>query len=190
MLHNREKQPMVIATCRCPGQRFHQHVHRLRIQILLLVLTDAAPLAKQIASEWFDSEACKKVQEIEDGLMQRAQTDSPKKTPQWFVDGRKQEGEIIAEYNRQVLSRWIEKIAPRLEQKKAQIPNMIECNNQIDDIFANGNVTSEYLNAKSTSFAAVEQFFFSYYELLKLIQYCPIVRTPETLEGKKFTYNK
>ena len=72
----------------------------------------------------------------------------------------------------------------------SSIPNMIECNNQIDDIFANGSVTNEYLNAKSTSFAAVEQFFFSYYELLKFIQYCPIVRTPETLEGKKFIYKK
>lgn len=152
--------------------------------------SELAPLAKQIASEWYASEACKKVQEIEDGLMERAQTESSKKTPKWFVDGRKREGEIITEYNRQALSRWIEKIAPRMEQKKAQIPNMIECNNQIDDIFANGSVTNEYLNAKSTSFAAVEQFFFSYYELLKFIQYCPIVRTPETLEGKKFIYKK
>ena len=53
MLHDREEQPMVIAACRYPGQRFHQRVHRLRIQILLFVLSDAAPLAKQIHHRLF-----------------------------------------------------------------------------------------------------------------------------------------
>lgn len=57
-----------------------------------------SPLVKQVIKEWFDSKEYKLVQTIEDELRARVATENPKKTPDWFVEGRKREGEIVAEY--------------------------------------------------------------------------------------------
>ena len=151
---------------------------------------DLSPLIKQFANEWFKSSACQRVQAIEDQLVSRARVENPKKTPQWFIDGRKQEGEIVAEYNRQLLKRWMAKLSPKLPQKKAPMLQLINLNSQVDALHAqdapNASFTSEYTNTKNVAVSTLEQFFYSYFEILDLVTYCPLVRTPPTLEGKKF----
>ena len=144
------------------------------------------PLAMQITKEWITSAECKQVQAIEDELRARAAAENPKKTPDWFVEGRKREGEIVAAYNRKILARWTAKIPQLLAQKKALMPAAIDANKQIEAIRGNDEPTREYLAAKVNTFGAVETCLYSYYEILEIIPALPLVRTPDTMEGKKF----
>ena len=144
------------------------------------------PLAMQISKEWFASEECKQVQAIEDELRARAAAENPKKTPDWFVEGRKREGELVAQYNRKILARWTAKLQPLLTQKKALMPAAIDANKQVEAIRGNDEPTREYLAAKVNTVGNAEVYFYDYYQLLEIIPALPLVRTPDTMEGKKF----
>ena len=144
------------------------------------------PLALQITKEWFASPECKQVQAIEDELRARVAAEQPKKTPDWFVEGRQREGEIVAAYNRKILARWTAKIHPLLAQKKALMPAAIDANKQVEAIRGNDEPTREYLAAKVVTVGYAEAYFYSYYEIMEIVASLPLVRTPDTMEGKKF----
>ncbi|MCR4940205.1 MAG: hypothetical protein K5930_08895 [Treponemataceae bacterium] len=149
---------------------------------------DFMPLIKKICREWYTSDACQQVQAIEDELMERVRRERPVAVPQWFVDERKREAEIVAEYNRQILSLFLKFVEPQLEKKKAQISLMIDADTRVDEIWNNGDYTKEYLAAKYATFGGVEAFFHMYYELLAIMGDVPLIRTPPTYEGLEFIY--
>lgn len=95
----------------------------------------------------FDAE-CKQVQAIEDELRARVAAENPKKTPDWFIEGRKREGEIVAQYNRKLLQRWIQKSpTATLASYKNAIAKLIAYNKEVEAIRGNDAITPEPLYA-------------------------------------------
>ena len=144
-----------------------------------------SPLLKQMIKEWFASDACKRVQAIEDELRARAEAEKPKKTPDWFVEGRKREGAIIAEYNHKLAERWIQKTpTSTLNACKAAIPKLIAYNKEIEAIRGNDEFTYEYMATRISTRECIESVISFYLSLLDLSP-MPLVRTPDTQEGAK-----
>jgi len=144
-----------------------------------------SPLVKQMVKEWFASDECKQVQAIEDQLRARAEAEQPKKTPDWFVEGRKREGEIIARYNRKLAERWIQKTpTSTLNACKTALTKLMAYNKEIEAIRGNDKFTYEYLAARISNKGCIETLFNSYFSLLDLSR-MPLVRTPDTQEGAK-----
>lgn len=144
-----------------------------------------SPLVKQVIKEWFGSKECKLVQAIEDELRARVAVENPKKTPDWFVEGRKREGEIVAEYNRKLVQRWIQKSpTSTLASYKTAIAKLIAYNKEIETIRGNDPITPEYISARYSVKGGLTQLFTYYYYLMDLSD-IPLVRTPATQEGAK-----
>ena len=144
-----------------------------------------SPLVKQMIKEWFGSKECKLVQAIEDELRARVATETPKKTPNWFVEGRKREGEIVAEYNRKLVQRWIQKSpASTLAAYKTAIAKLIAYNKELEKIRDNDPITPEYISARYSVKGGLTQLF-TYYLYLMDLSDIPLVRTPATQEGAK-----
>lgn len=141
-------------------------------------------LLKQIITEWFVSDECKQVQAIEDELRARVAAENPKKTPDWFVEGRQREGELVAQYNRKIVDRWLKK-APTstMASTKAAIAKLISCYKEIEVIRGDDPITSEYISAHSSCKDCIKAIFQAYYSVMTLP--VPLVRTPDTQEGKK-----
>lgn len=141
-------------------------------------------LVKQITTEWFVSDECKQVQKIEDELRARVAEEQPKKTPDWFVEGRKREGELVAQYNRKIMERWIKK-APtsNLNATKQAIAKLIAYQKEIEAIRGDDPITEAYISAHTSCKSCIQAFFKAYYSIMAL--YVPLVRTPDTQEGKK-----
>ena len=145
-----------------------------------------APLMKQMIKEWFASDACKQVQDIEDELRARAEKEQPKKTPDWFVEGRKREGEIIADYNRKLVERWLKKTpTTTLEACKTLLVKLMEYDKEIDAIRGDDPVTEAYISVHYSLKGGIKTAFYNYYYLMNLSS-IPLIRTPDTQEGKKF----
>ena len=143
-----------------------------------------SPLLKQIVREWFVSEECKQVQKIEDELRARVAAEQPKKTPDWFVEGRKREGELVAQYNRKLVDRWLKKAPTAMIKKtKDALPKLIAYHKEIEAIHADDPITQGYITAHTSSKECIKMMFFCYYSNLAL--HIPLVRTPDTQEGKK-----
>ena len=144
-----------------------------------------SPLVKQIIKEWFGSAECKQVQAIEDELRARVAAENPKKTPDWFIEGRKREGEIVAQYNRKLLQRWIQKSpTATLASYKNAIAKLIAYNKEVEAIRGNDAITPEYISARYSVKGGLTQLFAYYYYLMDLSD-IPLVRTPATQEGAK-----
>ena len=144
-----------------------------------------SPLVKQIIKEWFGSKECKLVQGIEDELRARVAAENPKKTPDWFVEGRKREAEIVAEYNRKLLQRWIQKSpASLLAEYKAAIVKLIAYNKEVEAIRGNEPITKEYVSVRWSVREGIKTLFHDYLYLMDLSD-IPLVRTPKTQEGAK-----
>ena len=62
----------------------------------------------------------------------------------------------------------------------------IDANKQVEAIRGNDEPTREYLAAKVNTVGNAEVYFYDYYQLLEIIPALPLVRTPDTMEGKKF----
>ena len=139
---------------------------------------------KQVVKEWFVSEECKQVQVIEDELRARVATEQPKITPDWFVEGRKREGELVAQYNRKLVDRWIKK-APMatINKTKEALPKLIAYHKEIEAIHGDDPITQGYITAHTSSKECLKMIFHCYYSNLSLP--IPLVRTPDTQEGKK-----
>ena len=144
-----------------------------------------SPLVKQIIKEWFGSDECKRVQVIEDELRARVAAENPKKTPDWFVEGRKREAEIVAQYNRKLLQRWMQKSpASLLAEYKAAIVKLIAYNKEVEAIRGNDPITKEYISARWSVREGIKSLFHQYLYLMDLSD-LPLVRTPKTQEGAK-----
>ena len=144
-----------------------------------------SPLVKQIIKEWFGSDECKRVQVIEDELRARVAVENPKKTPDWFVEGRKREAEIVAEYNRKLLQRWMQKSpASLLAEYKAAMVKLIAWNKEVEAIRGNDPITKEYISARWSVREGIKSLFHGYLYLMDLSD-LPLVRTPKTQEGAK-----
>ena len=144
-----------------------------------------SPLVKQIIKEWFGSDECKRVQVIEDELRARVAAENPKKTPDWFVEGRKREAEIVAEYNRKLLQRWMQKSpASLLAEYKAAMLKLIAWNKEIEAIRGNDPITKEYISARWSVREGIKSLFHEYLYLMDLSD-IPLVRSPKTQEGAK-----
>ena len=126
-----------------------------------------SPLVKQIIKEWFGSAECKQVQAIEDELRARVTAENPKKTPDWFIEGRKREGEIVAQYNRKLLQRWIQKSpTATLASYKNAIAKLIAYNKEVETIRGNDAITPEYISARYSVKGGLTQLFVYYYYLM------------------------
>ena len=145
-----------------------------------------APFRKQLCHEWFVSSQCKKIAQMDANLVARAKSENPKKTPQWFIDGRKSELSEVQSYNQQVLKRWIQKITPYLNKEKGYISQLIGYVNDIEAIRNGGEMTREYISAMMYVNNVVEGFFLRYFGWMDLVAAAPLVQTPPTFEGKKF----
>ena len=145
-----------------------------------------APFRKQLCHEWFVSSQCKKIAQMDANLVARAKSENPKKTPQWFIDGRKSELSEVQSYNQQILKRWIQKITPYLNKEKGYISQLIGYVNDIEAIRNGGEMTREYISAMVYVNGVVEGFFFRYFGWMDLVAAAPLVQTPPTFEGKKF----
>lgn len=141
-------------------------------------------LLKQIVKEWFVSDECKQVQQIEDELRARVEAEQPKVTPEWFVEGRKREGELVAQYNRKLIERWLKK-APTstINKTKEAIAKLIAYHKEIEVIHGDDPITQGYITAHTSSKECLKMMFHCYYSNLNLP--IPLVRTPDTQEGKK-----
>lgn len=141
-------------------------------------------LLKQVVKEWFVSEECKQLQKIEDELRARVEAEQPKMTPDWFVEGRKREGEIVAQYNRRLVDRWLKK-APTttIAKTKDAIAKLISYHKEIEAIHGDDPITQGYITAHTSSKDCLRMMFHCYYSNLVLV--IPLVRTPDTQEGKK-----
>ena len=141
-------------------------------------------LLKQIVKEWFVSEECKQVQAIEDELRARVAAEQPKKTPDWFVEGRKREGELVAQYNRKIMTRWLKKSpSTTIASTKAAIAKLISYYKEIEAIRGDDPITEAYISAHSSCKGCIKAFIHAYYSVMTLP--VPLVRTPDTQEGKK-----
>lgn len=145
-----------------------------------------APFRKQLCHEWFVSSQCKAIAQMDANLVARAKSENPKKTPQWFIDGRKSELLEVQSYNQQVLKRWIQKITPYLNKEKGYISQLIGYVNDIEAIRNGGEMTREYIAAMMQTNSIVEAFFLRYFGWMDLVAAAPLVQTPPTFEGKKF----
>ena len=144
-----------------------------------------SPVVKQIIKEWFGSDECKRVQVIEDELRARVAAENPKKTPDWFVEGRKREAEIVAEYNRKLLQRWMQKSpASLLAEYKAAIVKLIAYNKEVEAIRGNEPMTKEYISVRCSVREGIKSLFQGYLYLMDLSD-IPLVRSPKTQEGAK-----
>ena len=141
-------------------------------------------LLKQMVKEWFVSEECKQVQKIEDELRARVEAEQPKMTPDWFVEGRKREGELVAQYNRKLIERWLKK-APMstINKTKEALAKLISYHKEIEAIHGDDPITMGYITAHSASKDGLKNMFQCYYS--NLVMVIPLVRTPATQEGKK-----
>lgn len=146
-----------------------------------------APLNKQMCREWFASPECKKIHEMDAQLIARAQTENNKKTPQWFVDGRKAELPYVEAYNQRQIERWIKKCQPYMEKTKADILKAIAFYHEADAIRGNDpGISYEYYNAKMSAWGAIISYMGEYLSWLDFLQAVPMIQTPTTYEGKKF----
>lgn len=150
------------------------------------IFNEFAPLRKQMCHEWFASSACKKVAAIDTPLVERAKAEGVKRAPDWFVEGRKAEQELVMAYNQQILKRWIQKVKPHLEKEKAIIPKMIAYLRELETVRGNDEMTNEYVAAQLQGDSYVQMFFHRYLAWLEFIGCAPLVQTPSTLEGQKF----
>lgn len=150
------------------------------------IFNEFAPLRKQLCHEWFASSACKKVAQMDAPLVERARAEGARRAPDWFIEGRKAEQEVVAAYNQQVLKRWIQRVKPHLEKEKAIIPKMIACLREVEAVRGDDEMTNEYVNAQLQATSSVELFFRRYYDWLEFIGSAPLIQTPPTLEGQKF----
>lgn len=149
------------------------------------IFNEFAPLRKQMCHEWFASAACKKIAGMDAQLVERAQAEGVKRTPDWFVEGRLAEQEEVMAYNEQLLKRWIQKVKPHLEKEKAIIPKMITYLREIESVRGDDEMTNEYVAAQLQGDAYVKMFFQRYYSWLEFIGCTPLIQTPPTMEGKK-----
>ncbi|MCR5699115.1 MAG: hypothetical protein K6G52_05665 [Treponemataceae bacterium] len=139
--------------------------------------------------DWYNSEECRQVQEIEDELIARARAEKIRKTPEWFVEGRKKELEIVTEYNRKNLAKLMKIIEPKVNEKKALLSLFIKADTEVDDLRANGKFSMDYVNAKVTTYGAVEVAFTSYYMWMSYLGSLPLVRTPVVPKvGERFLF--
>jgi len=150
------------------------------------IFNEFAPLRKQLCQEWFASEECKKVQAIEEKLIERARAEMPKKTPDWFVEGRKEEQELVMAFNRKSCARWMQKIRPKMESSKASIKKMVVYMQEFESIRNGGEMTEDYVGLRKTSNSYVDSFYLLYYNWLVFVRYTPLIKTPPTMEGKRF----
>jgi len=149
------------------------------------VFQEFAPLRKQMCHEWFASPECKKIAEIEAGLMERVKAEGVRRAPDWFVQGRLAEQELVKAYNQRILKRWIQKVKPHLEKEKAIIPKMISYLREVDSVRGDDEMTTEYVGTQKQGDSYVRMFFSRYYAWLEFIGCAPLVKTPPTMEGKK-----
>ena len=149
------------------------------------VFNEFAPLRKQLCHEWFASGACKKVAQMDAPLVERARAEGARRAPDWFVEGRKAEQEVVAAYNQQVLKRWIQRVKPHLEKERTAIPKMIAYLREVEAVRGDDEMTNEYVNAQLQATSSVEMFFRRYYDWLEFIGSAPLVQTPPTQEGQK-----
>ena len=125
------------------------------------------------------------MQIIEDELRARVAAENPKKTPDWFVECRKREGEIVAEYNRKLLERWMQKSpASLLAEYKAAMLKLIAWNKEVEAIRGNDPITKEYISARWSVREGIKSLFHGYLYLMDLSD-IPLVRSPKTQEGAK-----
>jgi len=149
------------------------------------IFNEFAPLRKQMCHEWFASSACKKVAEMDAPLVERARSEGVKRAPDWFIEGRKAEQEIVMAYNQQLLKRWIQKVKPHLEKEKAIIPKMISYLRELETVRGDDEMTNEYVAAQLQGDAYVKLFFRRCYNWLEFLGCAPLIQTPPTMEGQK-----
>lgn len=149
------------------------------------IFNEFAPLRKQMCHEWFASSACKKVAQMDESLVERAKAEGVKRAPDWFVEGRKAEQDVVAAYNQQLLKRWLPKVKAHLDKEKAIIPKAIALLREVETVRGDDEMTLEFVNAYLQGEACVEMFFRRYYAWLEFIGSAPLIQTPPTLEGKK-----
>ena len=152
------------------------------------VFNEFAPLRKQMCHEWFASSACKKVAQMDESLVERAKAEGVKRAPDWFVEGRKAEADVVAAYNQQLLKRWLPKVKAHLDKEKAIIPKAIALLREVETVRGDDEMTMEFVNAYLQGEACVEMFFRRYYAWLEFIGSIPLIQTPPTLEGKKIQF--
>lgn len=150
------------------------------------IFNEFAPLRKQMCHEWFASSACKKVAEMDAPLVERAQAEGVRRAPDWFIEGRLAEQEVVKAYNQQLLKRWIAKVKPHLEKEKAIIPKMIAYMREVETVRGDDEMTLEYVGAQLQADSYVKMFFKRYYAWLDFVGTVPLIQTPPTLEGQKF----
>ena len=150
------------------------------------VFNEFAPLRKQMCHEWFASSACKKVAQMDEPLVERAQAEGVRRAPDWFIEGRKAEQAVVAEYNQQLLKRWIAKVKPHLEKEKAIIPKVISYLRELETVRGEDEMTNEFVAAQIQADDVVKLFFRRYYDWLEFIGSAPLIQTPPTQEGQKF----
>ncbi len=147
-----------------------------------------APLRKQMCKEWFASAACKKIASMDKLLVDRAIKEAPLKSPEWFIEGRKAEQEVVKAYNQQLCKRWIEKIRPRMLQDKADLAKQIALLRELEKVRGNDEITKEFVGMKLSAVGIVETYFHRYYSWLEFVRLVPLVKSPDTMEkAKKFS---
>ena len=152
------------------------------------IFNEFAPLRKQMCHEWFASSACKKVAQMDEPLVERAKAEGVKRAPDWFVEGRKTEAEVVAAYNQQLLKRWLPKVKAHLDKEKAIIPKAIALLREVETVRGDDEITMEFVHAYQQGEACVDLFFRRYYDWLEFIGSIPLVQTPPTYEGQKIKW--
>ena len=143
------------------------------------------PLRKQMCQEWFASACCKKIEQMDAPLIERAKAESPRRAPDWFIEGRKAEQAEVQAYNRHIVQAWVAKLRPFAEREKANIKKVIALYEEVDVIRGNDPMTKEYMGARLEAEKWVEGIFRRYYACLSIVSYTPLIKMPPTQEGTR-----
>ncbi len=143
------------------------------------------PLRKQMCQEWFASDCCKKIEQMDAPLIERAKAESPRRAPDWFIEGRKAEQAEVQAYNRHIVQAWVAKLRPFAEREKANIKKVIALYEEVDVIRGNDPMTKEYMGARLEAEKWVEGIFRRYYACLSIVSYTPLIKMPPTQEGTR-----
>ncbi len=145
-----------------------------------------APFRKKLCQEWFASAACKKVAAMDATLMERIKAEGPfKKAPDWFIEGRKAEQEVVKAYNQQLCKRWMQKIQPQLAIEKNRIQKLLAYYKELETVRKGDEMTNEYTAIKIEAAGCVEALFVRYYSWINMVSMVPLVKMPPTYEGAR-----
>lgn len=154
-----------------------------------------APLYEEIQAAWLTSDACKKVHDIEADIDKRALEYFDKHPnggngaildyPDFWVQGRKQQNEIIRKFNTEQAEKWRKKLQDIYDKHLPTVKEIPAVEKDLEAIFTD-KLDITYNTMKSNLSSCLMQWSMLYEILLMRSYDAPLVST--VLEEAKYSY--